>query len=144
MSSGSISVHDVRIQSQLCSQYFLVLFEVIEERKPLFQNPSLSHFLYQQCCLLLLKVGGYYPPKRQFIQGTLLPESLSQHLRTRRFKNHFPPSFMSLQAHGFEILCSKCNSVFHDCNKCVSSGPLWDNFLNNLEKNNYFKVRFFA
>uniref|UniRef100_A0A8C8RKH4 Ecdysoneless cell cycle regulator n=1 Tax=Pelusios castaneus TaxID=367368 RepID=A0A8C8RKH4_9SAUR len=42
-------------------------------------------------------------------------------------------------AHGFEILCSKCNAVSPDSKRQVLNTPLWAGFLNNLKKNNYFK-----
>ncbi|XP_062467541.1 protein ecdysoneless homolog [Pezoporus occidentalis] len=42
-------------------------------------------------------------------------------------------------AHGFEILCSKCNKVSPDSKRNVLSGPLWERFLSSLKEKNYFK-----
>ncbi|XP_075791131.1 protein ecdysoneless homolog isoform X2 [Pelodiscus sinensis] len=42
-------------------------------------------------------------------------------------------------AHGFEILCSKCNTISPDSKGKVLNNPFWADFLNNLKKNNYFK-----
>ncbi|KAM9550533.1 protein ecdysoneless homolog [Guaruba guarouba] len=42
-------------------------------------------------------------------------------------------------AHGFEILCSKCNKVSPDSKRNVLSGPLWERFLSSLKEKKYFK-----
>ncbi|KAM4670081.1 protein ecdysoneless homolog isoform 1-T7 [Amazona ochrocephala] len=42
-------------------------------------------------------------------------------------------------AHGFEILCSKCNKVSPGSKRNVLSGPLWERFLSSLKEKNYFK-----
>lgn len=46
-----------------------------------------------------------------------------------------------IQAHGFEILCSKCSKVSPDSKRSVLSGPLWERFLSSLKEKNYFKVK---
>lgn len=46
-----------------------------------------------------------------------------------------------IQAHGFEILCSKSSKVTPDAKRNVLSGPLWERFLRSLKEKDYFKVR---
>lgn len=46
-----------------------------------------------------------------------------------------------IQAHGFEILCSKSSKVAPDAKRNVLSGPLWERFLRSLKEKDYFKVK---
>jgi len=45
-----------------------------------------------------------------------------------------------VQAHGFEILCSKCSEVSPDSKRNVLRSPLWERFLSSLKEKHYFKV----
>ena len=47
----------------------------------------------------------------------------------------------SFQAHGFEILCSKCRQPSTEADAPVGCSPLWKGFLDSLKKNDYFRVR---
>ncbi|XP_063020333.1 protein ecdysoneless homolog [Melospiza melodia melodia] len=44
-----------------------------------------------------------------------------------------------LQAHGFEMLCSKSSKVAPDAKRNVLRGPLWERFLRSLKEKDYFK-----
>lgn len=46
-----------------------------------------------------------------------------------------------IQAHGFEILCSKSSKAAPDAKRNVLSGPLWERFLRSLKEKDYFKVK---
>ncbi|XP_060097203.1 protein ecdysoneless homolog [Heteronotia binoei] len=76
----------------------------------------------------------------QMVQQSFVPDRRSGYSLPSRSHPDYKAYELGMKlAHGFEILCSKCSSVFYDSSKRVSSGPLWDNFLNSLKKNNYFK-----
>lgn len=44
------------------------------------------------------------------------------------------------QAHGFEILCSKCRMPSPEPDASVSCNPQWKGFMESLKKNDYFRV----
>lgn len=44
------------------------------------------------------------------------------------------------QAHGFEILCSKCRLPSSEPDAPVSCNPQWKSFMESLKKNDYFRV----
>lgn len=44
------------------------------------------------------------------------------------------------QAHGFEILCSKCRLPSSEPDASVSCNPQWKGFMESLKKNDYFRV----
>ncbi|XP_077206545.1 protein ecdysoneless homolog [Paroedura picta] len=76
----------------------------------------------------------------QLVQQSFVPDRRSGYSLPPRSHPDYKAYELGMKlAHGFEILCSKCSSTLNNSNGCVSSGPLWDNFLNSLKKNNYFK-----
>lgn len=44
------------------------------------------------------------------------------------------------QAHGFEIMCSKCRLPSSEPDAPISCNPQWKGFMDSLKKNNYFRV----
>lgn len=48
------------------------------------------------------------------------------------------------QAHGFEILCSKCRQPSSVPDAPISCNPLWKGFLNSLKKKGYFRVSHYS
>lgn len=54
---------------------------------------------------------------------------------------HLPVASL-IQAHGFEILCSKCSKVSPDLKRNVFRGPLWERYLHSLKEKDYFKVKY--
>nr|XP_056706478.1 protein ecdysoneless homolog [Euleptes europaea] len=76
----------------------------------------------------------------QLVQQSFVPDRRSGYSLPPRSHPEYKAYELGMKlAHGFEMLCFKCGSTFHDSKKHVSSGQLWDNFLNSLKKNNYFK-----
>ncbi|XP_062989038.1 protein ecdysoneless homolog [Elgaria multicarinata webbii] len=76
----------------------------------------------------------------QLVQQTFVPDRRSGYVLPPRSHPQYKAHELGMKlAHGFEILCSKCNSSSHDSKKHIMSVPLWDNFLSSLKKNNFFK-----
>uniref|UniRef100_H9GV13 Ecdysoneless cell cycle regulator n=1 Tax=Anolis carolinensis TaxID=28377 RepID=H9GV13_ANOCA len=79
----------------------------------------------------------------QLVQQTFVPDKRSGYSLPPRSCPQYKAHEIGMKlAHGFEILCAKYNPSHRDSKKHVLNVPLWENFLNSLKKNNYFKVRF--
>ncbi|XP_060624785.2 protein ecdysoneless homolog [Anolis sagrei] len=77
----------------------------------------------------------------QLVQQPFVPDKRSGYSLPPRSHPQYKAHEIGMKlAHGFEILCAKYNNPPHrDSKKRALNGPLWDNFLNSLKKNNYFK-----
>ncbi|KAH0623562.1 hypothetical protein JD844_006452 [Phrynosoma platyrhinos] len=76
----------------------------------------------------------------QLVQQTFVPDKRSGYSLPPRSHPQYKAHELGMKlAHGFEILCAKYNPSHHNSKKPVLNVPLWDNFLNSLRKNNYFK-----
>ncbi|XP_044276478.1 protein ecdysoneless homolog isoform X1 [Varanus komodoensis] len=76
----------------------------------------------------------------QLVQQTFVPDRRSGYTLPPRSHPQYKAFELGMKlAHGFEILCSKCSASSHDSKNPILNHPLWDNFLNSLKKNNFFK-----
>lgn len=55
-------------------------------------------------------------------------------------KSHNLVLMLYSQAHGFEILCSRCRLPSSEPNAPVSCNPQWKGFMESLNRNGYFHV----
>lgn len=59
-------------------------------------------------------------------------------------KSHNLVLMLYSQAHGFEILCSRCRLPSSEPNAPVSCNPQWKGFMESLNRNGYFHVCHFV
>lgn len=91
---------------------------------------------YSQLWLLLPKWQNWVLSDREFLM-----QSFRAVLKFVTSWEHLPVASL-IQAHGFEILCSKCSKVSPDLKRNVFRGPLWERYLHSLKEKDYFKVKY--
>ncbi|XP_039402361.1 protein ecdysoneless homolog isoform X1 [Mauremys reevesii] len=76
----------------------------------------------------------------QLMQQKFVPDRRSGYTLPSPVHHQYKAHELGMKlAHGFEILCSKCNTVSPDSKRQVLNTPFWAGFLNSLKTNNYFK-----
>ncbi|XP_074856402.1 protein ecdysoneless homolog [Carettochelys insculpta] len=76
----------------------------------------------------------------QLVQQKFVPDRRSGYTLPSPGHHQYKAHELGMKlAHGFEILCSKCNTVSPDSERQVLNNPFWAGFLSSLKKNNYFK-----
>ncbi|XP_067408833.1 protein ecdysoneless homolog [Emydura macquarii macquarii] len=76
----------------------------------------------------------------QLMQQKFVPDRCSGYTLPSPAHHQYKAQELGMKlAHGFEILCSKCDTVSPDSKRQVLNTPLWAGFLNSLKKNSYFK-----
>lgn len=129
------------LYAQLAQQKF------VPDRRSGYTLPAPSHPQYRAYELgmkLVMSFGPFWTwfmYAREWVVGWKLPacpEKCEQSPHTWRTSCC---CIFYLQAHGFEILCSKSSKVAPDAKRSVLSSPLWERFLRSLKEKDYFKVK---
>lgn len=109
------------LYAQLLQQQFT------PDRRSGFTLPSHSHPQYRAHELGMKLVS--YPPCYTFAQAM------------GECGNAVFVCLLPSQAHGFEILCSRCRLPSSEPDAPISCNPQWKSFLRSLKSNDYFRVR---
>ncbi|XP_042314913.1 protein ecdysoneless homolog isoform X2 [Sceloporus undulatus] len=127
---------------------------VLKQRPSLVSAAVQAFYLRDPLDLKACRIFKTFPPETrimtsvtftkclyaQLAQQIFVPDKRSGYSLPSRSHPQYKAHELGMKlAHGFEILCAKCNPSHHDSKKPVLNVPLWDNFLNSLRKNNYFK-----
>ncbi|XP_048363040.1 protein ecdysoneless homolog [Sphaerodactylus townsendi] len=127
---------------------------VLKQRPGLVSAAVQAFYLRDPIDLKACRIFKVFPPESrlmtsvtftrclyaQLVQQSFVPDRRSGYSLPPRSHPEYKAYELGMKlAHGFEILCSKCSSTFHDPKKHATSGQLWDNFLDSLKKNNYFQ-----
>ncbi|KAJ7324207.1 hypothetical protein JRQ81_017227 [Phrynocephalus forsythii] len=127
---------------------------VLKQRPTLVSAAVQAFYLRDPIDLKACRVFKTFPPETrvmtsvtltrclyaQLVQQTFVPDRRSGYSLPSRSHPQYKAYELGMKlAHGFEILCSKCKPIPHGSQEHISKVPMWDNFLNSLKKNNYFK-----
>nr|XP_020638823.1 protein ecdysoneless homolog isoform X2 [Pogona vitticeps] len=152
-----INGYPTRIQTFLHRAHCYIpggIAAVLKQRPTLVSAAVQAFYLRDPIDLKACQVFKTFPPETrvmtlvtftrclyaQLVQQAFVPDRRSGYSLPSRSHPQYKAYELGMKlAHGFEILCSKCKPILHGSQEHTSKVPLWDNFLNSLKKNNYFK-----
>ncbi|XP_030643356.1 protein ecdysoneless homolog [Chanos chanos] len=128
---------------------------VVLSQRPDLLAPAVSAFyLRDPIDLQACRTFKYFPPDTRVLTSVTFTRCLYAQLQQQSFvpdrrsgftlppRSH--PQYRAHElgmklAHGFEILCSKCEQTSVESDSPASCSPFWKGFLDSLKKNGYFR-----